>query len=441
MALIVPLLVSAILILINGLFVAAEFAIIGVRKSRMAQLAQGGNRVAVRVLSILESPVLQDRYISTAQLGITIASLGLGMYAEEAFAELLIGPLEHLGHLTEAVAHSVAVIIVLSLLTFLHVVVGEMVPKSLALYHPEASVLRISHPMRLMEKLFGPAVWVLNALGGGVLRLMRIPMVEGHARLHSSEELQMIIDDSYRGGQLDASEKSMLKKIFRFGEKQIGQVMTHRTRVEAYPLDISESALLAGLGQSPYSRFPVYEGDLDHVVGVLHLKDLARQQIHRPGEFDLRSLLRRAIVVPENASVEALLATAKRLRTHMAIVIDEYGGMAGVVTLEDLVEEVVGEVLDEFDQEVPPLRQVGPGEYLLRGDFLLDALDELSPLGDDLPDVHSVGGLIVALLGAMPEAGDQVSFAGIEFTVEAVAGRAVQLARVRLPAVNLEQDG
>ncbi len=441
MTLLVPLLVSAVLILINGLFVAAEFAIIGVRKSRMAQLAQGGNRVAARVLSILERPVLQDRYISTAQLGITIASLGLGMYAEEAFAELLIGPLEHLGNLTEAVAHSVAVIIVLALLTFLHVVVGEMVPKSLALYYPEATVLRVSHPMLLMEKLFGPAVWVLNALGGGVLHLLRIPMVEGHARLHSPEELQMIIDDSYRGGQLDASEKSMLKKIFRFGEKQTGQVMTHRTRVEAYPLDISESELLAGLGKSRYSRFPVYEDDLDHVVGILHLKDLARQQIHRPGEFDLRSLLRRTVVVPENASVGALLATAKRLRTHMAIVIDEYGGMAGVVTLEDLVEQVVGEVLDEFDQEVPPLRQVGPGEYLLRGDFLLDALDELSPLGDDLPDVNSVGGLVVTLLGVMPEAGDQVSFAGIEFTVEAVAGRAVQSVRVCLPAVNPEQDG
>lgn len=441
MALLVPLLVSAVLILINGLFVAAEFAIIGVRKSRMAQLARGGNQVAARVLSILESPVLQDRYISTAQLGITIASLGLGMYAEEAFAELLIGPLEHLGRLTEAAAHSVAVVIVLALLTFLHVVVGEMVPKSLALDHPETAVLRISHPMRLMEKLFGPVVWVLNALGGGVLHLLRIPMVEGHARLYSSEELQMIIDDSYRGGQLDASEKSMLKKIFRFGETQIGQVMTHRTRVEAYPLDVSESELLAGLGQSRYSRFPVYEGDLDHVVGILHLKDLARQQIHRSGEFDLRSLLRRTVVVPESASVEALLATAKRLRTHMAVVIDEYGGMAGVVTLEDLVEEVVGEVLDEFDQEVPPLRQVGPGEYLLRGDFLLDALDELSPLGDDVPDVNSVGGLIVTLLGAMPEAGDQVSLAGIEFTVEAVAGRAVQSARVRLPALNLEQDG
>lgn len=434
MAFLTPTLITIVLILINGLFVAAEFAIIGVRKTRMAQLAKQGNRTAAGVLAILESPVLQDRYISTAQLGITIASLGLGMYAEEAFAELLLGPLEHLFHLSEAAAHGIAVAVALSVMTFFHVVVGEMVPKSLALENSETAVLGISKPMGLMQKIFGPAVWLLNTLGAGILYLLRVPLTEGHARLHSTEELQMVIDDSFRGGQLDAGEKAMLSKVFLFGEHKAHQLMTHRTRVEAYPVEIGEAELSAELGQSRYSRFPIYQGDLDNVIGVLHLKDLVRQQIHQPNGFNLRALLRRAPVVPEYADAEVVLASLKRLHLHMAIVIDEYGGTAGIVTLEDLVEEVVGEVQDEFDQEISPLRKIGPGEYVLRGDYLLEDLAELSPLGDDLPEVNSVGGLIVALLDRMPQAGDQVTYAGIDFTAEIVTGRAVQIARVRLPA-------
>ena len=433
MAIITPILVSAVLILINGLFVAAEFAIIGVRKTRMAQLANQGNRIAAGVLQILEDPILQDRYISPAQLGITIASLGLGMYAEEAFAQLLLGPLEHLVHLSESAAHGVAVAIALSLLTFFHVVVGEMVPKSLALQYPESAVFGVSRPMGIMQRLFGPAVWFLNSLGAGVMRLLRIPLVEGHARLHSPEELQMIIDDSYRGGQLEAEERVMLSKVFLFGEHKAHQVMTHRTRVEAYPMEIAESELLTELAESNYSRFPIYQDDLDNVVGVLHLKDLVRQQIHRPGEFDLRAMLRRAPVVPEYADVEDVLALLKQLRLAMAIVIDEYGGLAGIVTLEDLVEEVVGEVQDEFDHEIARLHQVGPREYILRGDYPVEDLDQLSPLGDGDLDVNSVGGLIVSLLDRMPVVGDSVTCAGIELTVKTISGRAVQTAHVRLP--------
>jgi len=247
----------------------------------------------------------------------------------------------------------------------------------------------------------------------------------------------MIIDDSYRGGQLDAEEKAMLSKVFDFGEHRVRQIMTHRTRVEAYPVDIEEPELLANLSQSRFSRFPIYQGDLDNVVGILHLKDLIRQQIHQPDKFDLRSLLRRAPVVPESAGVETLLSSLKRLHLHMAVVIDEYGGMAGIVTLEDLVEEVVGEVLDEFDQEIAPLRELGPRELMLRGDFALSDLDVLSPLGDEVPEVNSVGGLIVVLLDRMPQVGDQVTFGGINFTVESISGRAVQTARVVLPADRL----
>jgi CBS domain containing-hemolysin-like protein len=432
MEILVPVLVSLALIAVNALFVSAEFALIAVRKTRMSQLASGGNRIAAGVLRILESPVRQDRYISTAQLGITTASLGLGMYAEEAFAELLLGPLELIG-LGVVAAHSVAGVLAITLLTYLHVVLGEMVPKSLALQHPESSALGILRPMSIMQRVFGPVVWVLNKIGAGVLHLLRIPLAGGHERVLSPEELQMVIDDSFRGGQLDAAEKAMLSAVFMFGEHKAHQVMTHRTRVEAYPVDIPEEELLARLSQSRFSRFPIYEETLDNVVGILHLKDLVRQQIHHSRQFNLRALMRRAPVVPEYADAESVLASLKRLQLHMAIVIDEYGGMAGIVTLEDLVEEVVGEVQDEFDQETPLIRQVGPREYLVRGDFPLEDLEELSALGQDLPEVNSVGGLIVVLLDRMPRPGDRVTYAGIEFTAETVVNRAVQAARIRLP--------
>jgi putative hemolysin len=251
----------------------------------------------------------------------------------------------------------------------------------------------------------------------------------------------MVIDDSYRGGQLDAAEKAMLSAVFMFGEHKAHQVMTHRTRVEAYPVDIERDELLAKLSRSRFSRFPIYDGTLDNVVGILHLKDLVRQQIHRPGQFNLRSLMRRAPVVPEYADVESVLASLKRLQLHMAVVIDEYGGMAGIVTLEDLVEEVVGEVQDEFDQEIPLIRQVGPREYVVRGDYPLDDVEEIGELDVDWPEVNSVGGLIVVLLDRMPRSGDCVSHAGIEFTAETVVNRAVQTARFRLPDKTDGEEG
>jgi CBS domain containing-hemolysin-like protein len=315
-----------------------------------------------------------------------------------------------------------------------------MVPKSLALQFPEPTALGILRPMSITQKIVGPIVWLLNRVGAGVLHLLGIPLVGGHERVLSPEELQMVIDDSFRGGQLDAAEKAMLSAVFMFGEHKAHQVMTHRTRVQAYPVDISEEELLAELSRSRFSRFPIYEGTLDNVVGILHLKDLVRQQIHQPGRFNLRALMRRAPVVPEYVDVESVLASLKRLRLHMAIVIDEFGGMAGIVTLEDLVEEVVGEVQDEFDQEIALIREVGPREYLVRGDFPLEDLEELSALGEDLPEVNSVGGLIVVLLNRMPGPGDRVTYAGIEFTAETVANRAVQTARVRLPEVTGDDE-
>jgi CBS domain containing-hemolysin-like protein len=438
------LLVILLLVLLNGLFVAAEFAIIGVRPSRMEQLAADGNKRAAHVLAILESNREQDRYIATAQLGITIASLGLGMYGEPQIAHFLEPLLERiLGEaVTPALLHTVSFVIGLSFVTYLHVVLGEMVPKSIALTGAERAVLWLSRPMDLAQTLLTPAVRVLNSIGNGILWLLRVPPAQGHARLHSPEELELIVSESAEGGLLNEEEEEMILNIFDFSDRQVGQVMTPRRKVQAIPYQMPLDELLTFVARSTFSRFPVYEGDLDHVVGILHLKDLVHQRLRGEGAVNLQDLLRPAPIVPENQPVEKLLTAFKRERMHMAVVVDEFGGMAGIVTLEDLIEEVVGEVRDEFDVEKEPLMKVAPGVLEVAGNFLLDDLVDHVYLGEeeDLPAVETVGGLIVTGLGRPPQLGDELLYDGdVRFTVMDVDGRAVARARVEFPM--LEEDG
>jgi CBS domain containing-hemolysin-like protein len=432
---VIPISIIIVLVLLNGLFVAAEFAIIGVRPTRMAQLAEQGNRVATNIQQTLESPVRLDRYIATAQLGITLVSLGLGMYGEHTIAEWLLGPLEHWLHLDETTAHTIALIGAVALLTFAHVVVGEMVPKSLALQYAERTAMAIAAPIALCARIFYPAVLLLNALGNGLLRLLGIPPSDAHSRLYSSEELELVVSESHAGGLLSDNQRRLVQNIFDFSERRVGQVMTPRPRMAAIPLTIGEEELRAQLLASPHSRLPVYDGDSDHVVGQLLIKDFVRQQIDQPGRFELRSLLRHIPIVPEAMPIGHLLASFKRAHIHMALVVDEYGGTAGLVTLEDLIEEVVGEIRDEFDVgEQPPVREVEPGIFVVRGDLLLADLAERVELqlrdGDELPNVETVGGLIMALLGRPPQPGDQVEVGGATFTVEQVKGFAVETARL-----------
>jgi CBS domain containing-hemolysin-like protein len=440
----VPIILIMLLILLNGLFVAAEFAIISVRPTRVAQLAEEGNRVAVSIKQILDNPISQDRYIATAQIGITVASLGLGMYGEHAIAAWLLGPLHHLLGLSDRVAHSIAAVVAIALLTFAHVVLGEMVPKSLALQYAESTALRIAGIMALMKNILFPAIWLLNTIGNGVLWLMGIPPTNTHRRLYSPEELELLVSESHEGGLLTDNEEQLIHNIFDFGERRVGQVMTPRPRIVAVPITINEEELRVLMANSPHSRFPVYENDLDHVAGLLLIKDFVRQQLHQPGNFDLKSMLRHLPAIPEALPVEQLLVSFKRSHVHMALVVDEYGGTAGIVTLEDLVEEVVGEVRDEFDQaEQPPISEVAPGVVIARGDLLLDDLCEAISIElseEETPDVETVGGLVLDLLGRPPETGDQVKLDGATFTVESVKGLAVWTVRVEYPVVEQAQS-
>ncbi len=429
-----PTLIIIALILLNGLFVAAEFAILGVRPTRMAQLAEEGHATAASIRRILDDPVLQDRYIATAQIGITLASLGLGMYGEATVAHWLEAPLARLLGLGPAVAHSIAVVVALSLMTFAHVVAGEMVPKSLALQYAERTAFAIAGVMGLMGRIFAPAVLVLNSIGNALLRLLRIP-VKVERRLYAAEELELVVAESAEGGMLDSQQEQLLHNIFDFGDRHVGQVMTPRPRIVGLPIDLPPAELPRRLATARRSRIVIYERDLDHVVGMVLLKEAIGRLLDAPEGVSLRELVRPIPVVPESAPIGRVLAAFKRTRTHIALVIDEYGGTAGVVTLEDLVEEVVGEVRDEFDTaELPPLREVAPGVVIARGDLLLEDLRETAnlPLPDDedLPDVETVGGLVAALLGRPARVGDEARVADVVFHVEQVAGLAVETVRV-----------
>lgn len=440
----IVMLVILALVLINGLFVAAEFAIIGVRPSRVEQMVAEGHPQARKVLDVLLSTRKQDQYIATAQVGITLASLGLGMYGEPQVATYIEPLLEQIlgAVVSPGLLHTIAFVISLGFVTYLHVVIGEMVPKSHALAEADSAVMWLIRPMAIAQTILNPAVLALNAVGNWILlNILRIPPAQGHQRLHSPEELELIVSESAEGGLLNEDEEEMILNIFDFSDRQVGQVMTPRRKVQAIAHDMPLDELMALVADSNYSRFPVYEEDLDHVIGILHLKDLVRQQLRTRGSLDIRLILRPAPVVPEYQPVDKLLAAFKRQRIHMAIVLDEFGGMAGIVTLEDLIEEVVGEVRDEFDVEREPLTIVEPGVLEVAGNFLLDDLSDHVYLGDEdeLPDVETVGGLIVTALGRPPQRGDEFTFRdGVKFLVLDIDGLAVARARVQFPVV---EDG
>jgi CBS domain containing-hemolysin-like protein len=435
-------LVIAVLLTVNALYVAAEIALIAVRPTRLETLIADGDTSAKIILNILESRPLQDKYIATAQLGIAATSLGLGMYGEPQIAHHLEPLLAHLLQVdvNQTVVHTISYFLVLSVLTYLHVVLGEMVPKSLALTSADKVVLRLNWFMRFSQFILGFPVFVLNNIGNMLLRLLRVPPAHGEARLHSTEELELIVEESAQSGLINEDEEEMLLNIFDFSDRAVAQVMTARPKIQAIPHDAKLAYILELVTKSKHSRFPVYEGSLDKIIGVVHLKDLIRQQLQttpRRGAFDIRLLLHPAAFVPENYPVHKLLAILKKQRRHLAVVLDEFGGTAGIVTLEDLVEEIVGEIQDEFDLEREPVLEISPGVLEVVGTFLVDDLKDYVYLGEDsdLPDVETTAGLIVTWLGRPPRLEDKVStpMGNVYFTVLAVDGLAVARARVEYP--------
>lgn len=441
MDILTPIFIIILLIAVNALFVAAEFAIVASRKHKLEALGATGAS-ADRVRELLANVRKQDRYVAVAQLGITMATIGLGMYGEPSIASWLYAPLERIPGVTYGLAHLIGTIIAISAMTYLHVVIGEMIPKAIALDKPERTAIAINRPMQAFEALFRPGVKVLDNIAGAFLKLMKIPPSGGHGRLHTTQELEMLVNESTLGGVLEAEQQELIENIFDFSEREVYQCMTPRTKVIGIKVDATPEEVTELMATSKHSRFPVYEGDLDHIVGILHIKDFIRQQTLSPNShFRLRKLLRRAPRVPLYMSSENLLASFKRLKVHMAIVMDEYGGTDGIVTMEDLLEEIVGEVYDEHDiQEPDEVTSLPDGNLKVEGDFPLEDFDELHPGLLESEHAVTIGGLIVEELGRPPEIGDTVELNGVILKVETVDGLAVTSALLTLPPPAIDRE-
>jgi CBS domain containing-hemolysin-like protein len=418
------------LVLLNGVFVAAEFAIVGAPKTAIERRAARGERIARIVLRMLREPIRQDRFIATAQIGITLASLGLGMYGEHVLADWIAAGLARLGSLRWIAAHTLASVIAIAVLTYLHIVIGEMAPKSMALQDAERVVLWLTPLMRSTEAFFFPLVIGLNALGNGVLRLIGVNRQVAPAEHYlTTEELRLVIEESEEAGTVRAESGRVLRELFEFGELTAGEVMVPRVRITGIPLGASPDTLRSILRSSQNTRYPVYEGDLDHVAGMIHIKDLLRHLLtKRPiTTADTRPLP----VVPDTLPIDELLALMRRERTQMALVIDEHGGTAGIVTLEDIFEEVVGTI-----EEGPPGRgavYVGAdGRLRVSGTLRLDELGQEFGIDLEHEDVDSVSGLVMTLLGRPPRVSDVVTYGGLVLEVSAVKGYGVEQCAVTL---------
>lgn len=426
-----PIVIISVLILLNGLFVAAEFAIVGARQSRVETLIAEGAPAAKAVGRVLESAANQDRYIAVAQVGITLATVGLGMYGEPAIAGWFYGPIERLLGVNNAAAHTIGTVVAVTIMTYFHVVVGEMIPKALALQTPEKTAVGVSYPMQIMGILFFPLVALLNAIAIGLMRLFRIPVTVGHARLHSLEELELLVDESAEGGVLGGGQQRLIGNIFDFGDRVTHQLMTPRPRLQGVPLRSSEKDLEQLIESSRFSRYPVYEGSLDRVVGVIHIKDLILQKVQGK-KLDLKAILRRVPRVPEHMPAESLLATFKRLRVHMAIVMDEFGGTAGIATLEDVVEEVIGEVQNHSNGGLPMVEVLDSKTLVARGDVLLEDLNDAYSLDLASEAAVTLAGFILERLGRAASTDDTVTLEHVKLIVEETERLAIRKVRIVL---------
>ena len=405
---------AIVLILMNGFFVAAEFALVSVRRTRIQELSDEGSRRASMVKAGLDDI---NQYVSTAQVGITMCSLGIGFLGEPAVASLLEDPLMALGISGDAV-HVVAFIVAYAILTYAHVVIGEVAPKNMALQKAERISMFAIPFITFLRKLFTPLVWLFNGSADALLRILRIEPAPGMHLIHSEEELKMLVSQSQKGGVLEDSEQEMLYNVFDFADTDVQQVMVPRPDVVAFPFDMPTDELLASVANQPFTRYPIYRGSMDDILGILHIRDLftaAEQQ--GKDRVRVESLLRPAHVVPESKSLAGLLADFRRSKSHMALVIDEYGSLAGIATLEDLIEEIVGEIDDEHDRPERPLEHIGEGHVRVDGKYSVEELNERFGLELPSDDYHTIGGVVFGLLGQAPHEGDVVRLGTVRMEV------------------------
>ena len=420
------LLVALLFVVLNGLFVAAEFAFVKVRRTRLELLADEGNR---RAKQALFGVVNLDAYLSVCQLGITLSSLGLGWIGEPAVSELLRPVLLLVGLGSPALITSLSIALGFACITFLHVVFGELVPKSISIQKAEETALILALPLRCFYVLWFPIISVMNAISNVFLRLGGLHSAAETEQPHSPEELQLLILDSRKEGQLDEGEGRMLSNIFTFYKKMAKDIMIHRMDTEALNIAIGEDAARSLASKSRHSRFPVYEGNYDNIIGFLHAKDLLQQK----PEGGLRSLLREPLYAYETAHLDRLLEMMQSKRQQFCVVVDEYGAWQGIITMEDIVEAIVGDIQDEFDNEAPEYVPQPDGSTVISGDLSLDDLarhmDFVCP-DKDINPYKIIAAHIIDTLGRIPAEGDSITLCGKRFSVALMDKNRIRRVRV-----------
>ncbi|ARU60676.1 hypothetical protein CBW65_05945 [Tumebacillus avium] len=413
------------LVFLNGFFVAAEFAMVKIRESRIQQLVMEGNKRALVAQKLVSN---LDAYLSACQLGITLASLGLGWIGEPAIAHLIEGPLSTVGVPAIAI-HTVAFIIAFAIITFLHIVLGELAPKSIAIQKSEGTVLNIAAPLIWFHKLMYPFIWVLNGTANWLLQLIgQQPASEAEAA-HTEDEIRILVSQSHRSGLIDQTEKVLFENVFDFASRIARDIMVPRIDIVAISVDDTLDEILTKVEEEQLTRYPVIDGDKDNIIGFLNLKDLFIRY-KRADKFELHRILRKVTFISESTEISSVLKQMQKNRTQLAIVVDEYGGTAGMITMEDIIEELVGEIQDEYDNEHPPVVYLPEQGYSVEGRLILEEIQDLLGTKIEHEEVDTLSGLIYTLLGKEPKVGDTVQYEGFEFKIEKM--EAHRIVRVKI---------
>jgi len=420
-----------LLVFLNGYFVASEFALVSVRKTRIDELAKRGHATA----KVLQKALTElDSYISATQLGITLASLALGWIGEPAIAHFLEPLLYFLPAESALItSHTLSIIIAFSIITCLHIVIGELAPKSIALQKSESTALFIITPLIIFTKIFKPFIWFLSSMGHQVIKLLRITPPSGRQLLHSEEEVRMILRQSSDGGILSPKEVEMVYNVFQLGDIPVKVIMVPKTEILAFNITSTLKQVVKKIELHPHSRFPVFENSIDNIVGFIHVKDIYRTLIKKGGDLRLSQIkiIRDVITVPEVKKIDAVLQEMRRKRVHLAIVSDEFGGTNGVVTLEDIIESLVGEIDDEFDQPNKDIATQKDGSFIVQGYTPIEDMRKKFNLVLKGLGYATIGGLVFGLLGHEPRVGDEVEINNLHMEVLKVDGKRIKTLKVK----------
>ncbi len=406
--------ITLILLFLNGFFVAAEFAIVKVRAAQVDLQISKGNRIAGIAKHIVDH---LDAYLSANQLGITMTSLALGWFGEEVFSTLILRLFDVMGiHVDPASAHKVAFPAAFGLLTVLHIVLGELAPKTIAIRHPLSTTMAISVPLRIFYIIFSPLIWVLNNCANLLLRLIGIKPTIGHD-IHTEEELRILLTESEEGGAIRQSEHELIQNVFEFDDRVVRQILVPRTKISAIDVDSNNEEILNRVIDDQYSRFPVYKDNLDNIIGIIHTRDLLK--ILRSNNFvGINSIIRPAYFIPLTKRINELLREMQTQHIQMAIVTNEFGGTAGIVTMEDIIEELVGEIQDEYDEEKPSVEKKSETEFIVNAQTSISDVNDLLPIAiPEEPEYDTISGLMNYIFGRIPAVNEKRVFGGYEFTI------------------------